>query len=99
MPSYENELQPLQGKYDVLPTSMVGMRIRVEAKQEILADKLTAFPATLVSHTRWRDLWDLQWLRTKRVEVNAGMVRNKVRDCGTDDFDDRRGSLSNSLAV
>ena len=89
VPSYESELMPLQGNYTFQQVSQNGMKLQVETKREILADKLIAFPASLESHARWRDLWDLHWLRREQVEADTGMVQKKVGDYGIDNFDDR----------
>lgn len=91
VPSHDNEFLPVQGNYDFLPANLKAMTIRVETRKEIFADKLVAFPAALESHPRWRDLWDLQWLRARRVEANAGLVQKKVGDYRIDDFDNLLG--------
>ena len=87
VPSYDNELLPVCGNYDLLPASLKGMTIRVETGKEILADKLVAFPAALSKHPRWRDLWDLHWLRAQSVGADAGLVRRKVGDYRLVEFD------------
>ena len=63
------------------------MVIRVETKEEIVADKLVAFPAMLPRYARWRDIWDMRWLMRQGVPANAGMVEAKIADYRIEGFD------------
>ena len=86
IPSYAHECMTMKRNYDFLPDGYEDMILRVETKEEILADKLVAFPATLPRHTRWRDLWDLRWLGRQGTTVNADRVAARVRDYRVEDF-------------
>ena len=88
VPSYTSEPMPMRRNYDFLPDGYENMMIRVETKDEILADKLVAFPAVLPRYTRWRDIWDMRWLGRQGATVNADMVRAKIGDYRVDDFTD-----------
>ena len=86
VPSYASELMPLKRNYDFLPDGYEDMVIRVETKEEIFADKLVTFPATLARYARWRDIWDMRWLMRQGVPVNAGMVEAKIADYRIEGF-------------
>ena len=86
VPSYASELMPVRRNYEFLPDGYDDMIIRVETKEEILADKLVAFPVMLPRYTRWRDIWDMRWLVRQGSDVNADMVRAKIRDYRVEDY-------------
>ncbi len=86
VPSYASHLMPLRRNYEFLPDGYEDVLIRVETKEEILSDKLVAFPAVLPRHTRWRDIWDMRWLMRQGVPVNAGMVEAKSADYRIEGF-------------
>ncbi|OZG59911.1 hypothetical protein BLEM_2086 [Bifidobacterium lemurum] len=73
--AHDPTVRPLSVNYDGLPNSYSDMMIRVESRDEILADKIEAFVCS--SHTRYRDLWDLAWLsRQPGVDhANAATLR------------------------
>ena len=85
VPSRTNEPRSLVRNHDVIPDGYVANVVRVETKEEILADKLVAFPAALPTYVRWRDIWDMHWLRGQRVAVDAALVSAKARDYRIDD--------------
>ena len=87
VPSYASELMPVKRNYEFLPDGYDDMMIRVETKEEILADKLVAFPVMLPRYTRWRDIWDIRWLARQGSDVNADMVRAKIRDYRVENYD------------
>ncbi len=87
--SHDSEVLPLARNYDFLPDGYEDMLIRVETKDEILADKLVAFPAALPRYPRWRDIWDMRWLGRRGAVVNAGMITAKIEDYRIGDFGDR----------
>ena len=86
VPSHANELRLLARNYDFMPDGYNDMMIRVETKEEILADKLVAFPATLPTYVRWRDIWDIHWLGRNGAGENAELVLAKVDDYGIEDL-------------
>ncbi len=89
VPSQTNEPRSLARNYDVIPDGYAANVVRVETREGILADKLVAFPTALPTYVRWRDIWDVHWLRNRRVGADAALVRTKVRDYRIDDFDRR----------
>ena len=89
-PSYADELSLLERNRDFMPDGYKDMMIRVETKEEILADKLVAFLASLASREhrpRWRDIWDFDWLSGNGTDTIFDLVRRKVRDYRIDGFD------------
>jgi len=87
LPAHAPEIRGLQRNYDFLPDGYEDILIRVESKEEILADKLIAFPVTLPTHPRHRDIWDMRWLRGQGTEVDLALVAAKVEDYGIGGYD------------
>ena len=86
VPSHANELRLFERNYDFMPDGYKDMMIRVDTKEEILADKLVAFPARLPTYVRWRDIWDIHWLGRKGAGEVAGLVQAKTDDYGIEDL-------------
>lgn len=96
IPAYQVELVPLRQNYEFLG-GMKEILVNVESVSEILADKIVAFPTSLVDNQgaplpptaakiRYRDLWDIAWLLKKRAELDPRMVASKIRDYGIPNF-------------
>ena len=79
-PSHTREVREIARNYDVLPA--LDMLVAVRSREEILADKLAAFPASVATRNRprYRDIWDMRWLRTRNTPVRAELLRAKLRD-------------------
>ena len=58
------------------------MLVRVQSREEILASKLVAFSASVVTRNRprFRDIWDMHWLRGNGTTIRNDLVRAKMRD-------------------
>lgn len=58
------------------------MLVRVQTRDEILASKLVAFSASVVTHNRprFRDIWDMHWLAGGGTEIRNDLVRAKISD-------------------
>ena len=66
-----------------LQTAKVGygdILLQVESESEILADKVVALAGR--PYLKARDVWDLNWLRQKGVQVDAEMVAEKAERYG-----------------
>ncbi len=87
VPAHTSEPRTLKRNYDFLPDGYEDMIVRVETVEEIMADKLVAFPVTLPQHIRHRDIWDLRWLGNRGVETNAELVAKKIEDYGIREFE------------
>lgn len=81
------DLRTLKRNYDFLPDGYDNFFLRVEKMEEILADKLVAFPTALATHTRYRDIWDLAWLHQQNATLRSDLVEKKIADYAISDFD------------
>ena len=79
-PSHTREVRGIGRHYDALPD--LDMLIAVQSREEILASKLVAFPASVATRNRprYRDVWDMRWLRSNGTEIRAELVRAKMLD-------------------
>lgn len=96
IPAYQFELVPLRHNYEFLG-GMKEVLVNAESVSEILADKIVAFPTSLVDNKgdplpptaakiRHRDIWDIAWLLKKRAELDPHMVACKIQDYGIPNF-------------
>ncbi len=79
IPAYSAQAKPLNNNYDFLPDGYSDTLVMVESLDEIMADKLIAFPACH-RYIRYRDLWDLQWLKKQGATINIDYIKNKAVD-------------------
>ncbi|MRT05149.1 nucleotidyl transferase AbiEii/AbiGii toxin family protein [Ewingella americana] len=96
IPAYTRSVRQLTRNYAILPDGYSDTLINVETLEEIMADKLVSFPAT-TRYIRYRDMWDLVWLRQQSTKVNAELVRKKLIDYKTQDFAQKLQSRMDSL--
>lgn len=96
IPARTKELLPLLSNYDsvrAMPTVMVN----TESLDEIMADKILAFPTSLRDNEgrlvktddakiRHRDIWDLAWLSRKGAKLDSKLVADKIGDYGTQNY-------------
>lgn len=61
-----------------------------------MADKLVAFPAS-TKQIRYRDMWDLVWLKQQGASVNSSLVNRRLRDYRIDDFRQKLQARVDSL--
>ena len=78
IPSYTGEVRPIQVISKGIPYGYRSLMLRVESKEEILADKIVALGAR--DYLKPRDLWDIHMLTQDRVALNADFVRSKSTD-------------------
>lgn len=96
IPAYTHAYRQLVRNYTVLPDGYSDTLIRVETLEEIMADKLVSLPAT-TSRIRYRDMWDLIWLKQQGATLNAMLVQQKINDYKIDDFDQKLQARIDSL--
>ena len=83
--AYTRAPRSLAKHYGFLPVGYQDTLVMTESMEEIVADKLVAFVAS--SHyVRYRDIWDLIWLRQQGVVLNVDYVRSKLNDYRLDDY-------------
>ena len=87
VPAHTIDLRTLKRKYHVIPDGCVEFLVRVEKMEEIVADKLVAFPMALATHIRYRDIWDLAWLHQQNAALRSDLVEKKIADYAISDFD------------
>lgn len=97
IPAYSKEPLPLRLNYSVLE----GMRLPIvmnETIDEIMADKLVAFPTSIYKvvdgsliptpeKIRHRDIWDIAWLIGRGAKLNLDFVNRKIQDYGLSQYD------------
>lgn len=79
-PSHSRDVTGIARHHDALPA--LDMLVAVQSREEILANKLVAFPASVATRNRprYRDIWDMRWMRANGTEIRAELVRAKVQD-------------------
>lgn len=101
IPAYTKELMPLRANYDSI-RAMPNVFVNTESLNEIMADKILAFPTSLrdkqgrpvsldSGKIRHRDIWDLAWLSTQGAKLDAKLVAAKIGDYGIEGYDDMLG--------
>ena len=79
-PNHTREVRGIARHYAALPD--LDMLIAVQTREEVLANKLVAFASSVAARNRprYRDVWDLRWLRANGTETRADLLRAKMRD-------------------
>ncbi len=95
IPAYTEELRPILQNYDFLMGYGANILVRVETLDEILADKVLAFPAS-IKHIRYRDIWDIAFLTQRGARLNSDLVVKKMEDYGTENYEEL---LQNAIAA
>ncbi len=96
IPARTRELVPLRANYAVLG-GMPTVLVNAESLDEIMADKVLAFPTSLLDNQgqpvapdsvkiRHRDIWDLAWMSTRGAKLNPQLVAAKIGDYGVADY-------------
>lgn len=85
VPAYSAQAKALRNNYEFLPDGYSDTLVLVESLDEIMADKLIAFPMCQ-KYIRYRDLWDLQWLQKQGAVLNMGFVKHKIEDYRIQDY-------------
>lgn len=96
IPAHTRELVPLKANYDVLG-GMPMVMVNAESLDEIMADKVLAFPTSLLDNQgrpvgpdsakiRHRDIWDLAWMASRGAKLIPELVVAKIKDYGVVDY-------------
>ena len=96
VPSRTRELVPLRANYEFL-SGMPTVLINAETLGEIMADKILAFPTSLLDNQgrpvasdsnkiRHRDIWDIAWMAARGTALNPQLVAAKIGDYGVEDY-------------
>ncbi|MCB5307274.1 nucleotidyl transferase AbiEii/AbiGii toxin family protein [Yersinia massiliensis] len=97
IPAYTRSVRQLARNYAVLPDGYSDTLISVETLEEVMADKLVSLPAS-TKYVRYRDIWDLVWLKQQSANVNSALVNKKLTDYKTDNFEEKLQARIDSLA-
>jgi len=95
--AHTRELVPLLANYDSV-RAMPTVLVNTETLDEIMADKVLAFPTSLrgkqgqvagldSGKIRHRDIWDLAWLSTRGAKLDSILVAAKIGDYGVEGYD------------
>lgn len=85
VPSYTREPKQLQHNYDFLPDGYQDTLILVESLDEIMADKIISF-VNCQSYIRYRDIWDLYWLKQQKAIIIPDLITKKIKDYKIETF-------------
>jgi predicted nucleotidyltransferase component of viral defense system len=96
IPAYSSFPRALISNYDFLPDGYTDTLIMVESLDEIMADKLIALPSCQ-RYIRYRDLWDLQWLKKQGAKINIEFIKNKIKDYQIDHYQENLDVLIKGL--
>jgi hypothetical protein len=79
VPAYSRAPLSLQQNYEFLPDGYSDTLIMTESLDEIMADKLISL-VSCQRYIRYRDVWDLRWLKQEGAVVNAEYILSKISD-------------------
>lgn len=107
IPAHTRELMPLRANYDSVQ-AMPTVLVNTESLDEIMADKILAFPTSLrdsqgraagldSSKIRHRDIWDLAWLYARGAKLDPKLVALKIDDYGVNGYDGLLGEAVERL--
>lgn len=85
VPAYSRIPQSVKQNYNFLPDGYEDMLIMTETLDEIMADKLIALP-NCQRYIRYRDIWDLRWLKQHGANINMEFVRAKIQDYEVENY-------------
>ena len=96
IPSYSRNPRPLLHNYDFLPDVYQDTLVLTESLDEIMADKFISFVNT-ERYIRYRDIWDLRWLKQKGAEINFDYIQRKITDYQVSDYKSKLEKLAREL--
>lgn len=82
IPSYDNSLQTIINNYS--NEFGVNTMVRVESKEEILADKIIALGTR--EYIKYRDFWDIKFLQDAHIALNYDFIDKKIKDYKIENF-------------
>lgn len=85
VPAYSRVPQALRQNYEFLPDGYSDTLIMTETLDEIMADKLISL-VSCQRYVRYRDIWDLRWLKQQGANINSEYILAKIRDYKESDY-------------
>jgi len=96
IPTYSRVPQSLRQNYEFLPDGYGDTLIMTETLDEIMADKLISL-VSCQRYVRYRDIWDLRWLKQQGAGMNAEYILAKIRDYKENDYLAKLKKMINQL--
>lgn len=93
VPAYSRVPLSLQQNYEFLPDGYGDTLIMTETLDEIMADKLILL-VSCQRYIRYRDIWDLRWLKQQGAQINADYILAKISDYQENEYP---GKLNNMI--
>lgn len=88
VPAYSRKPLALKSNYDFLPDGYSDTLVMTESLDEIMADKLISLVSNQ-RYVRYRDIWDLRWLKQQGANINPIYIVNKIRDYKEDRYSEK----------
>lgn len=85
IPAYTRTPQAIRQNYDFLPDGYGDMLILTESLDEIMTDKIIAYVSSQ-KMIRYRDLWDLRWLKQHNASLSKDFFIRKIKDYQIEDY-------------
>ncbi|RDU61494.1 nucleotidyl transferase AbiEii/AbiGii toxin family protein [Helicobacter sp. MIT 14-3879] len=82
IPSHSNHFKAIKNNYEELINKRIF--VQVETLEEILADKILALSQR--PYLKFRDLWDIEWLKNNKIQINYDLLSLKIKDYKCDNF-------------
>lgn len=96
IPSYSSEPRALIQNYDFLPSGYHDTLVMTESLDEIMADKLISL-VNCTRYIRYRDIWDLRWLKQQGATLHIQFIKNKIDDYKITDHNFKLQNFLNKL--
>jgi predicted nucleotidyltransferase component of viral defense system len=78
VPAHSLTSRRLMNHYQNAAFQPMALPINVQTQEEILADKVMAMMGR--PRIQYRDVWDLHWLESRRINLNYEFIMRKFRD-------------------
>ncbi len=96
VPAYTKTLKTLRKNYDFLPDGYSDIFIPCETLKELYADKIISLVNT-EKYVRYRDIWDLRWIKQQGTMLNMEFVKNKISDYNISNFNEKLNTMIRKL--
>lgn len=96
IPAYSRVPRPLQENYEFLPDGYSDTLIMTETLDEIMADKLVSLVGCQ-RYVRYRDIWDLRWLKQQGAKINSDYILAKIHDYKENEYPEKLKTMLDRL--
>lgn len=96
VPAYSRVPLALKQNYDFLPDGYSDTLIMTETLDEIMADKLISL-VCCQRYLRYRDIWDLRWLKQQGSRINFEYITSKIQDYKESEYSEKLKELINKI--